>query len=359
MSSNQASTSGSFNVAPSGPPASPTSFTSQAVNNANLADLADILRNFRCPRDCHLYGEDYPGLISCPFGHVFEGVIGEVDLKKVPPIACISALLGDCKKAIKKQKLVDIKDSGQEKFLTVERCQEGVHFKVEQLVDLEHFYEQFVFLKSDEDAKKDVGTSQTSQVPLPAASPTTECAICMNELTAGAPLGQLSNCIHIFCASCLLDWFKAEPRARNGRHQTCPTCRSKSAFLLTWPMVLKSRQEKEVIFHLQHDSLHSISSRLVSLDEDNFLDDEDDEEEDDDDDDFDEDDIDEDDEDVYSTNNENTPYEAILWFDLKNLLLSYSKLPNSSNAQSFEATIFQMSFIFLHLFLLGAYFTTF
>ena len=49
------------------------------------------------------------------------------------------------------------------------------------------------------------------------------CGICCNEVNFFD--AQLEPCKHVFCRSCILDWF--------GRENTCPTCRARIGFYTT------------------------------------------------------------------------------------------------------------------------------
>lgn len=306
-----------------------TSFTSStgpnSDNNNNMPSAAaataaaydpmsQVLATFSCPRDCHLFEASYREMINCPFGH--SPNTGQ-QLKKVPPAACIRSLLGECEKTVKKR-VVDLlsgatisnsqSSSSLSKLahatdsLTIAQCSEGVHFSVEQLVDLEHFYEQntaanLARIQATEEGETTGGevtiaattssngnnnSSQQQQAPpqLPVSSVSSssqqsrasvairdrECAICLLSMAEGQPLGMLSQCVHVFCASCLINWFRSPPPpslANLNRLQTCPVCRATSSFVLPWPRPLTGRAEKWTIFKLQHDALHMVSEQLA------------------------------------------------------------------------------------------------
>ena len=311
-----------------------TSFTSStgpnSDNNNNMPSAAaataaaydpmsQVLATFSCPRDCHLFEASYREMINCPFGHSPNST-GQ-QLKKVPPAACICSLLGECEKTVKKR-VVDLlsgatisnsqSSSSLSKLahatdsLTIAQCSEGVHFSVEQLVDLEHFYEQntaanLARIQAAEEGETTGGevtiaattssngnnnNSQQQQAPpqLPSSSSASvssfssqpsrasvairerECAICLLSMAEGQPLGMLSQCVHVFCASCLINWFRSPPPpslANLNRLQTCPVCRATSSFVLPWPRPLTGRAEKWTIFKLQHDALHMVSEQLA------------------------------------------------------------------------------------------------
>lgn len=311
-----------------------TSFTSStgpnSDNNNNMPSAAaataaaydpmsQVLATFSCPRDCHLFEASYREMINCPFGH--SPNTGQ-QLKKVPPAACIRSLLGECEKTVKKR-VVDLvsgatisnsQSSGSSSslnklthatdILTIAQCSQGVHFSVEQLVDLEHFYEQntaanLARIQAAEEGETTGGevtiaattsfngnnNSQQQQAPpqLPSSSASVssfssqqsrasvairerECAICLLSMAEGQPLGMLSQCVHVFCASCLINWFRSPPPpslANLNRLQTCPVCRATSSFVLPWPRPLTGRAEKWTIFKLQHDALHMVSEQLA------------------------------------------------------------------------------------------------
>lgn len=186
-----------------------------------------ILQAFSCPRDCHLFDASYVQLINCPFGH--NNSVKNADLKPVAVVACVPDLLGDCEQSVLE------KDDNNEFW----SCPDGLHFEhaetVEQLE--QHFIMARMNMINFEEKTKNLTSAS-----LP------ECSVCLQPITG--PFGLLSDCNHLFCARCPIDWFK------KSHGKKCPICRTASAFVLPWPSVISSKEEKVAMHELQKNALN-------------------------------------------------------------------------------------------------------
>lgn len=201
-----------------------------------------ILRAFCCPNDCHLYDPAYIQLINCPFGH--NSNVDDQNLKPVAALACVADLMEDCKQTVLK-KVGD----GQQYW----RCSDGVHFeKAETVNELEH---HFIEVMHNFEAYED-------DVPFLESAPNHDCSICMRPITG--LFGQLSDCEHIFCATCPINWFKQAENNPLGASKTCPVCRTPSIFVLPTQVVISTKEKKIDLFNKQKEAL-SVSSNVRFL----------------------------------------------------------------------------------------------
>lgn len=196
-----------------------------------------ILEAFSCPRDCHLFEASYVQLINCPFGHSSTDN-DEPNLKQVAAVACVADLLGTCE-----QSVLEKVDSEQ-----YWRCSDGLHF--EQAETVEELEQHFIMvLMNLEENENDVTAASTH-----------ECAVCLQPING--LLGQLSDCDHLFCARCIIDWFK------NSHGKKCPICRTASIFVLPTQSVIYNKDEKVAVHELQKEALRvsAPTATPVSLD---------------------------------------------------------------------------------------------
>ena len=85
---------------------------------------------------------------------------------------------------------------------------------------------------------------------------TQQCVICLENVTL--PYGLLENCVHVFCATCILSWIESNTA------NACPTCRATTDYVLFWPSV-PDTIEKEQLFALQERVVNCCKVKLDAL----------------------------------------------------------------------------------------------
>lgn len=99
--------------------------------------------------------------------------------------------------------------------------------------------------------------SKGTKRSFPENSTTEECSICFEEFNEA--YGQLSDCNHVFCVTCIRDWFKTTGQ------KSCPVCRKDSAYIVYWPELISSKTVKNDIFYKQALAIDNSQREAVNM----------------------------------------------------------------------------------------------
>lgn len=99
--------------------------------------------------------------------------------------------------------------------------------------------------------------SKGTKRSFPENSTIDECCICLSEFTEA--YGQLSDCNHVFCVTCIRDWFK------NKTKKSCPVCRKASSYIVYWPELISSKTIKRDIFFKQALAVDSSMQEAIKM----------------------------------------------------------------------------------------------